>query len=210
MRIDPFFYAYIAAWAAACAAAAALVLRSPERYAITHRRYWRFLLQPWKIVTFLIAAAGITVIAPYTGDPTWDYADAIFMSVLTFASAPWSVGVLYRAGRRMAGAAQAYVALCAMLFSASWSYDLYLLFRDGDYPATWWSNMAASSILYLLAGMLWNLESREGRGVIFGFFESDWPNPEGGGGFSRLVWFALPIMALVAALILPFLWGGWG
>ncbi len=38
-------------------------------------------------MTFVLAAAGITTIAPYTSDPTWDYVDAAFMSVLAFATA---------------------------------------------------------------------------------------------------------------------------
>lgn len=33
----------------------------------------------WKVVTFLIATIAMTVIAPYTGDPTWDYVDAPLM-----------------------------------------------------------------------------------------------------------------------------------
>jgi hypothetical protein len=156
-----------------------------------------------------VAALGITVIAPYTGDQTWDYYDAMMMSVLTFATAPWAVGTLYRTLRGEARPANAYVALCAMLFSASWCYDIYLVFRDGSYPMTWWANMAASSILYLLAGMLWNLEWRPGRGATFGFMEQGWPDPAHAAGFSKLVWMAIPIMALAAGLILPFLWGGW-
>ena len=109
------------------------------------------------------------MIAPYTGDPTWDYFDALMMSVLTFTTAPWAVGTLYRALRRKADVAQAYVALCALLFSASWCYDIYLVFRDGIYPATWRANFAASSILYLLAGMLWSLEWRPARVSHWGY-----------------------------------------
>jgi hypothetical protein len=86
----------------------------------------------------------------------------------------------------------------------------YLLWRDGMYPITWLANLFASSILYLLAGMLWNLEWRPGRGATFGFLEADWPNPALRGGFRRLLLYALPLMLLACALILPFLWGGWG
>ncbi|MDA8110528.1 MAG: hypothetical protein M0015_18190 [Betaproteobacteria bacterium] len=132
------------------------------------------------------------------------------MSALTFTTAPWAVGTLYRALRREVRAKQAYVAACALLLSASWCYDLYLLLRDSVYPPTWWSNMAVSSILYVLAGMLWNLEWHPGRGATFGFMEEGWPDPARAAGFARLVWFALPIMLLAGALILPFLSGGWG
>ncbi len=114
------------------------------------------------------------------------------------------------ATRERRHAKQAYVAACLWLFSASWCYDLYLVFRDGRYPDTWAANMAASSILYVLAGMLWSMEWRTGRGVTFGFLEADWPNPAYASGFGKLVWYALPVMALAGGLIAPFLWGGWG
>jgi len=45
---------------------------------------------------FLIALSAIVILAPYTGDPTWDYFDAAFMSILTYITAPWSVGTLFR------------------------------------------------------------------------------------------------------------------
>ena len=208
--LEPFFIAYIAGWGCACLAAIVLVARRPVQFEIAGAAYRKYLLQPWKLATFAVAATGITVIAPYTGDPTWDYFDALMMSLLTFATAPWAVGTLYRASRRQSTPLQAYVALCALLFSASWCYDIYLVFRDGRYPETWLPNMAASSILYILAGMLWSLEWRPGRGVTFGFLEAGWPDPAHAGGFARIAWFALPIMALACALILPFLWGGWG
>lgn len=208
MRLEPFFLAYIAAWTTASAVALALVVRRPAQYEITGLAYRRYLAEPWKLVTFAIAATGITLVAPYTGDPTWDYVDAPMMSLLTYLTAPWAVGTLYRALRGRAGMAQAYVALCAMLISASWCYDLYLLLRDGAYPMTWWSNMAASSILYLLAGMLWSLEWRPGRGVTFGFMEAQWPDASHAAGFARLAWFAMPIMLLVSMMIASFLWTG--
>lgn len=200
----------MAAWSSALLVAGVFVARSRTDFPITDKDYWRYLLQPWKVVTFLLAGTGITVIAPYTGDPTWDYFDAAMMAVLTYATAPWAVGTLYRAAREKRHAKQAYVALCLWLFSASWCYDLYLVFRDGRYPDTWAANMVASSILYLLAGMLWNLEWRAGRGVTFGFLEPDWPNPAHAGAFGKLVWYALPVMLLAGGLIAPFLWGGWG
>jgi len=168
-------------------------------------RYWRFLVQEWKIATFLLAAAGLIVIAPYTGDHTWDYVDASFMSIMTFATAPWAVGTLYLAIRRKVMAAKVYVAICIWMFSASWSYDLYLILRDGAYPETWLPNIFASSVLYVSAGLLWNLEWKEGRGVIFGFMETGWPKAIDNRVFLKIVWFALPFMILAAALITAFL-----
>ena len=68
-----FFYIYTGSWASACLIAVASYLRYRSSFAVTCHGYWQFLLKPWKVVTFLTAATGLTVIAPYTGDPTWDY-----------------------------------------------------------------------------------------------------------------------------------------
>jgi hypothetical protein len=161
---------------------------------------------PWKTVTFTVATISLTVIAPYTGDPTWDYFDALFMSVLTFFTAPWVTGVLYKVGKRELPPKQAFVAVCLWMFSASWSYDLYLLIRDGYYPVTWLPNIFASSSLYISGGLLWNLDWRKKRGVIFSFMEADWPVPSSHPVFWKIIGFALPFMILVASLILYFLW----
>ena len=43
------------------------------------------------------------------------------------------------------------------------------------------------------------------RGVVFGFMAEDWPNPDHELGIKQIIWFALPIMLLVTAMIAPFL-----
>jgi hypothetical protein len=92
------------------------------------------------------------------------------------------------------------------MFSASWSYDLYLILRDGDYPITWFSNIFASSVLYISAGLFWSLDWIQGRGVTFAFLEDGWPSSTSESTFSNIVWFALPFMVLVSFLIIYFLW----
>ena len=156
--------AYVGAWVLACLIAAVLAIRDRSGHGLRSPAYWRLLLRPWKLATFIPAIIGLSVMAPWTGDPTWDWIDAGFMSLLTFATAPWAVSTLYRAARKRAGAAQVYVAVCVGLFSASWSYDAYILIRDGIFPPTWASNMAVSSMVYLCAGMFWSLEWRADSG----------------------------------------------
>ncbi len=160
----------------------------------------------WKVITFLTAAAGMIIIAPYTGDPTWDYFDALYMSVLAFATAPWTLGTIYKAVRKELPLRQGFVAFCVWMFSASWSYDLYILLRDGEYPLTWYANIFASLVLYILAGLFWSLEYRKERGVVFSFMERDWPESDVNSDFPKILAFALPIMVLVAVLILYFFW----
>ena len=97
-------------------------------------------------------------------------------------------------------------AACAWLFSASWSYDIYLVWRNGDYPLTWYSNLFASSVIYLAAGLFWNLEWQRGRGVIFSFMREGWPSRPAESAFLRLAGyaaiFALPAIAAVLVFLL--------
>lgn len=203
--IAPAFQVYLAIYSLACLVAAALMVRERNNLLLFHGVYRRFLFAPWKLLTFAVAAVSMTVMAPYTGDPTWDYVDATFMSLLTFLTAPWAVGTLYRAILRTAPLAHIYIAVCVWMFTVSWSYDVYILLRYGYYPPTWLPNIVLSSILYFAAGLMWNLQRKAGRGVVFGFMDEKWPNLDNELGFRQVVWFALPIMLLVTLMIAPFL-----
>ncbi len=146
------------------------------------------------------------MVAPYTGDPTWDYVDGFFMSVLCFSTAPWVVATLFLAVRRQVGWREVYVAICVWLFSASWSYDIYLVWRDGFYPNTWLANLFASSVIYLCAGLFWNLEWQANRGVIFSFMRPDWLLRTNESNFLKLIGYAaiFAFPAIAAVLIFFF------
>jgi hypothetical protein len=173
--------------------------------AVRHRRslslfsdgYRRFLATPWRVATFVLGTFALAVIAPYTGDPTWDYGLAVVMATLTFATGPWSLGCLYRAARGREGAAVIFVAVVCWLTAASWSYDLYVLLRQHVYPPSAAANLFASSVLFVTAGLFWNLDWRPGRGVTFAFLESDWPTGGKGGAFGHLAGYALAFAAVV-------------
>jgi hypothetical protein len=115
------------------------------------------------------------------------------------------VGALYLAVRRRLPPRQAFVALCVWFFCACWSYDLYILLRDGAYPPTWAANLGASSVLYLSAGLLWNLDWRPGRGVTFSFLEPGWPAAPPHSSFVRILGYALPFMLIAALSVAYFL-----
>jgi len=201
-----FFAAYMVFWSAACLIAIGLMVHSKTNIELFQRPYWAGLFQPWKLTTFIIATTGLVFISPYTGDPTWDYFDSFFMSLMTYATAPWAVGTFYLTIRGLRPYTHSYIAACIWMFSASWSYDLYLVIRDGDYPITWLSNIFASSVLYACAGLFWSLESVENRGVIFNFMDPRWPSALGTAkATGSLMWYALPFMLLVSAMIIPFL-----
>jgi len=198
------FKIYMAGWGTALLVGAVVFVLKRNSILPTCPGYFKFLAMPWKVITFVIAASGLTIIGGLTWDTTWDAVDSIFMSVLTFLTAPWAVGILYRALRKRAGWREAYIAICLWLFSASWSYDLYIVLRDGIYPLTWQANLYLSSILYLMAGMLWNLDWTTERGLHFAFMKDDWPVPNPNPVFTKLLGLALPIILFVAILFLAF------
>jgi len=200
---------YLAAWLLAFTVGVIVAVRHRHRVTLFSGEYRRFLLVRWRLVTFVIAAVALVVVAPYTGDPTWDYWDASYMALLTFLTAPWALGVFFRALRGRRDPVELYVAACAWMFSTSWSYDLYYLIRLGFYPPSWAANIGASAILYGCAGLFWNLDWRAGRGVTFSFLEAEWPSAGTGGHFTRVLGYATGFMALVTgSLVYVFLLRG--
>ena len=208
-QVEPFFWWYIAAWSTVCAIGLTLYLRAPQSYALSSAAYRRFLSAPWKLASFIVATVVFMAVAPYTGDYTWDWFDALFMSVFCFFGAPWVVGVLWLALRGRSSAREVVVACILWMFSASWSYDIYIVLRDGHYPPTWFANIFASSVLYIAGGLMWNLDWREGRGMTFAFLEPDWPTVPPSSQVRRIFWFALPFMVLVALSIAYFVFPQW-
>ena len=204
--MSTFLQVYLGSWSLACFIAIFLMFKLRHELDLFQKTYWNGLFQSWKLSTFLIATAGLTLIAPYSGDWSWDYVDAIFMSVFTYTSAPWVLGTLFLAIKRKRNFATAYIAICLWMFSASWSYDLYILIRDGSYPMTWFANIFASSSLYLAAGFFWNLEYIKDRGVVFGFMEANWPSISSERKFKKVALYALLFMLIPTVIIVPFLY----
>ncbi len=206
MNSDTLTSIYLPFWICLCVFAVYLAIRNRKEIAYFDSVYWRYLAVPWKLVTFVIALAAFNLAAPFSGDPSWDYTDSIFMSILTYTTAPWAIGVIYRCFLGKVSWVQLYVAMCTALFSFSWSYDLYLLFRDGAYTDLWLANLKLSALVYIAAGLMWNLIWKEDRGVIFGFMADDWLVEEENHQFSKVVLFVVPFVLFVGVLILAFVW----
>lgn len=200
-----FLKMYLVSWLIACGIALILMYRNKNIIELFKKAYWKSLFKSWKLITFFISATGIIVVAPYTGDPTWDYFDAIVISILTYFTAPWTLAVVYRFFSVERNWSKLYIAICVWMFSASWFYDGYLLIRDGFYPVTWFTNIFASSVVYVCAGMLWNLEWKEDRGVHFSFREKDWLEYSYDSNFIKIIAYGLPFMIFVAVCVGVFL-----
>lgn len=166
---------YIAMWMIATFLMMIFVFLHRKTLTYFSRQYWWHIWKPWKIVTFFVAMIGLSAISLIANDPTWDIPESIIMVTLTFLTAPWVVGVIYRAvfWYERKGIV-IYIAIVLWLFSASWSYDLYVWMWQWVYPVSWFGNLMISPILYLCGGMFWSLEWREWTEIVFAFREKHW------------------------------------
>ena len=131
--ISPFFFKYTAIWASFCVVAVLILVWDRKRLVREWREYWWFLSVPWKLWLFVPAFIFVTFAGRYTDDETWDLVTGSGMAILTFLTAPWVVGLIYQVFVGRKPVRFLIVALALLLFSSSWFYDAYLLWRDGMY-----------------------------------------------------------------------------
>jgi hypothetical protein len=174
--MTPFLRCYVAGWVSFCLLAIGLASRDRQIRALRANDVVRFLSTPWKLALFVPAILFTTFAGHFTDDETWDVVSGGGMSVLTVLTAWWSVGTIARVVRRAAPARHLPFAVALTLFSSSWFYDGYLLLRDGAYTARWLGNLVLSPTIYACAGLVANLELRDGR-LSLAFTRSDWPRP---------------------------------
>jgi len=63
MPLDLPLTAYVATYCAALVVAGVVCAVRRHDVEFLHAPYWRFLLRPWKVVTFVVASAGLVVVA---------------------------------------------------------------------------------------------------------------------------------------------------
>ncbi|MFU8807391.1 MAG: hypothetical protein ACNA8W_26515, partial [Bradymonadaceae bacterium] len=124
-------------------------------------KYFKMLLRPWKVVTFLIGTAYFVIGAGWYALPTWDVGVSIWMSVLCYGLAPLGVSMAVTGYRDFRGLHRvAYILGSAMIiyFVGSGSYELYhRVFFDG-HPPTYWQNLFYSVPVTIIAGILWRYD----------------------------------------------------
>jgi hypothetical protein len=155
----------------------------------------------------------VTFAGRFTNDETWDVVTGSGMAILTFLTAPWVVGLIYQVLRGRRPLRYLIVALALLLFSSSWFYDGYLLWRDGVYTRRWAGNLMLSPFIYVAAGLLWNLEAkesqdfREGWNFRFSFVREDWPSRPVDTRFGPLILASIPFILIAAFILVAFV--GW-
>lgn len=193
---------YLAIWTTATVAAIVVVLHDP-RIVSEAKSYLIYIMMPWKIAVLIPAALFVTFAGQFAFDDTWDLVTGGGMSVLTYMTAPWAVGTVFLFATGQRRLRDALIALVACLFSASWFYDGWLLYRDGYYSPMWLPNLLLSPFLYVAAGILWNLELDSDGKPLFGFFRYDWPTPPTSKQVNgRLAMVCLPPIVVVATVLL--------
>lgn len=203
MLVSPGELGYLAVACLLTCAACVVAVRHRASFALFTAGYRAQLLSRPRLVLFAIAWAAFVVLAPLTGDPTWDAIDASFMSIGCYLLAPWSLGVIYRS--RRTSLVEIGLALVLSLFVLSWSYDLYLVLRDGVFPPTSTPNLFASAILYVLGGLFFSLGQHDERGLVFVFMDARWPAWSGDRWTMRVAGRAAALMGLIAAPVVVFM-----
>lgn len=213
MHISPFVAKYIACWTSFCLIALIILLKDWRRLLPEWRTYLGFLSVPWKLWLFLPALLFVSFAGLFTDDETWDVVTGSGMAILTFVTAPWSIGLGYQVliGRRPWR--YSIVAIALLLFSSSWFYDAYLLWRDGAYSVRWIGNLMLSPIIYVAAGLLWNLEAKERGGFgdrstyRLSFVRPDWPSRPQDLRFGPVARVSIPLIVIAAFVLVAFV--GW-
>jgi hypothetical protein len=215
LSISPFFAKYMAIWVSFCLVAIGILVWDRKRLLPEWREYWRFLSVPWKLWLFVPAFFFVTFAGRFTNDETWDWVTGSGMAMLTFSTAPWVVGLIYQVlvGRRPAR--YLVVALALLLFSSSWFYDGYLLWRDGAYTGRWAGNLMLSPFIYVAAGLLWNLEAKpsagfhDDSGFRLSFTRADWPSRPVDTRFGPIMYVSIPFILIAAFVLVAFVnWKG--
>jgi hypothetical protein len=213
LGISPFFVKYLVMWVSFCLVAVSILVWDRKRLLPEWREYLRFLSVPWKLWLFVPALLFVSFAGRYTNDESWDLVTGSGMAILTFLTAPWSIGLIYQVlvGRR--SSRYLIVAIALLLFSSSWFYDAYLLWRDGVYTARWAGNLMLSPFIYLAAGLLWNLEAkdsgdfRDDGEFRLSFVRANWPRRPLDTRFGPLVLVSIPFIVIAAFVLVAFV--GW-
>ncbi len=201
-----FLVKYTVGWISFCLIALVLLIKDARFLASEWQKYWSFLTVPWKLFVFVPAILFVTFAGRFTNDETWDMISGGGMSILTFLTAAWSVGIVYKVLHGERNWTFLVIAIALGLFSSSWFYDGYLLLRDGAYTHRWLGNLMLLPIIYLSAGLLLNLEAKQ-HGFSFSFLRSDWPSPPLNTSFLPLVLVSIPLILVAAYILLAFV--GW-
>lgn len=109
-------------------------------------------LRPWKLITFTIGIILLIVGAFYYNTFDWDVGISVIMGTLTYITAPWVIYIIK--SRRWSLFPIAFLAYWVTVDGSYMVYNVCLGHLVGANLRS--ANFFASSLLYLLCGLLWS------------------------------------------------------
>ncbi|MCM8532548.1 MAG: hypothetical protein NE330_15390, partial [Lentisphaeraceae bacterium] len=125
-----------------------ILLKKRELNFLT-KDYFKFLFTKERFCIYCLGTIALLLPAHFLEIHSWDYTIAIFQPILAYITAPWSVEVLCKLEKSKAKLSETFVALNMMMFTGSWSVELYLLYRDGYYMPDWLVNIPIGIVCFL-------------------------------------------------------------
>ena len=135
-----------------------LVFYKRKEFNFLTESYFKFLFTKERFLIYVLGTVSLLIPAHYLDIHSWDYSIAIFQPILAYLTAPWSVEVLCKLEKGCGKVSESFVAFCLILFTGSWSVEMYLLFRDGYYMPDWIINIPIGIACYLIIGTLLNVD----------------------------------------------------
>jgi hypothetical protein len=111
-----------------------------------------------RLVTFAVGLVALVALGLASSDPAWTWPLSVVMGVLAFATAPRVIET-WVVRRRVT----AYSVL-AWYCSVAVPFDVTQRLRTGEWQIDWMlGNILGSSVLYIAAGLVWNLDLTKAR-----------------------------------------------
>jgi hypothetical protein len=105
-------------------------------------------------ISFVLGTLVLCGLSLLAGDPAWDIPLSIIMATATYLTAPYAVSTWL--ARRVTARSVVY-----WLGSTAATFDIYQIARTGSWHPDWTvANLAASTVLYVCAGLVWTLDTR--------------------------------------------------
>lgn len=120
--------------------------------------YFKFLFTKQRLLIYILGTLALVIPVPIIDYHSWDYPIAICQPILAFLMAPWAVEVFCKFEKKKAKYHETFCAFCMMMFTGSWSVELYLLWRDGFYMPDWLINIPIGIACFLIIGTLLNID----------------------------------------------------
>lgn len=203
---------YITSWVILTLIWIFLLIKNHKEIILFHKDYFSFLLVRWKIVTFLLATSLLSLISTFGFDPSWDIPETIIMWSLTYLTAPYVIWIIYRFFRfRNIKISELYISVIILIFTSSWFYDAYAtIFLLGFYPPMFLANLWLSPFFYVLAGMLWSLDYKDKKWIIFAYTETNWLDYKWTNWwFKKIFLYTIPIMLFMIVVFGWFVVENW-